>query len=165
MEQLIRQLDFAGLAADLRLKTLYFITVLYDWQAKTYQLLFGIREVEKDFDFSRLQSQLLNFLNTNGIMGFDTINIVDEPREEIEQLLDWQIRPYAQSHGGDIILQDFDEKNGLVLVYLQGMCSSCSSALITMSHGVESMFKTSLPWIKQVKASNLPQDPDFGFEW
>lgn len=70
-------------------------------------------------------------------------------RERIEEALDG-IRPALQADGGDIQLVDVDEAEGIVRVQLQGACSGCPSAQITLAMGVERAIKERVPEIKQV---------------
>ncbi len=70
-------------------------------------------------------------------------------REKVEEALDG-IRPALQADGGDVELVDIDEAEGIVRVQLQGACSGCPSAQITLAMGVERAIKDRVPEIKQV---------------
>lgn len=70
-------------------------------------------------------------------------------RDEVEEALDG-IRPALQADGGDVQLVDIDEAAGIVRVQLQGACSGCPSAQITLVMGVERAIKDRVPEIKQV---------------
>ncbi|MBI5599754.1 MAG: NifU family protein [Deltaproteobacteria bacterium] len=70
-------------------------------------------------------------------------------RERVEEALDG-IRPALQADGGDIMLVDVDEKNGVVKVQLQGACSGCPSAQMTLAMGVERAIREKVPEIKEV---------------
>ncbi len=61
------------------------------------------------------------------------------------------IRPNLQSHGGDIELVGTDEHNN-VKVRLQGACSGCPGAQMTLRMGVERLLKQSIPEVKKVIA-------------
>ncbi|MHC4123431.1 MAG: NifU family protein [Planctomycetota bacterium] len=61
------------------------------------------------------------------------------------------IRPSLQAHGGDIELIAVDEDN-TVKVRLQGACSGCPGAKMTLKMGVERMLKEKLPEVKEVIA-------------
>jgi Fe-S cluster biogenesis protein NfuA len=64
-----------------------------------------------------------------------------------------EIRPNLQSHGGDIELLGVDEDN-TVRVRLQGACSGCPSAAMTLKMGVERMLKEQVPEVKEVIAED-----------
>lgn len=70
-------------------------------------------------------------------------------RERVEEALDG-IRPALQADGGDVKLVDIDEKTGVVKVQLQGACSGCPSAQITLAMGVERAIKEKVPEVKEV---------------
>ena len=50
--------------------------------------------------------------------------------ERIEQVLDEQVRPYLQGHGGAVEVRELTE-DGLLRVRLLGHCAGCPSATIT----------------------------------
>lgn len=62
-----------------------------------------------------------------------------------------EIRPALQGHGGDIELIGVDEDN-TVRVKLQGACSGCPGAAMTMKMGVERILKERVPEVKGVEA-------------
>ncbi len=70
-------------------------------------------------------------------------------RERVEKALD-RIRPALQADGGDVSLVDIDEEKGIVKVQLQGACSGCPSAQITLVMGVEKAIMDEVPEVKQV---------------
>ncbi len=73
-------------------------------------------------------------------------------RDKVEEALDG-IRPALQADGGDVELVDVDEENGIVTVQLQGACSGCPSAQITLAMGVERAIKEKVPEIKEVRST------------
>jgi len=63
-----------------------------------------------------------------------------------------KIRPLLQADGGDIELVGVDEATGVVSVRLQGACSGCPSAAMTLKMGVERHLKEKVPTVKEVVA-------------
>lgn len=61
--------------------------------------------------------------------------------ELIARIIDLRIRPVLQAHGGDISFVSFDEKTQVVLVTLQGACTTCPNALSTLKETVEGFLK------------------------
>jgi Fe-S cluster biogenesis protein NfuA len=61
------------------------------------------------------------------------------------------IRPNLQSHGGDIEFISM-EKDNTVKVRLQGACSGCPGARMTLKNGVERLLKEQVPDVKEVVA-------------
>lgn len=65
------------------------------------------------------------------------------------------VRPYMQSHGGDV---EFDRVEGdTVFVKLHGACNGCSMAAVTLREGVEEALTTQIPEIRKVDVT--PTDP------
>lgn len=63
------------------------------------------------------------------------------------------IRPNLESHGGNIELVGIDPDN-TVRVRLQGACSGCPGARMTLKNGVERLLKERVPEVKEVVAVN-----------
>ncbi|MGB7581370.1 MAG: NifU family protein [Sedimentisphaerales bacterium] len=61
------------------------------------------------------------------------------------------IRPNLQSHGGDVELVA-TEKGSTVKVRLQGACSGCPGARMTLKMGIERLLKEKVPQVKEVIA-------------
>ena len=70
--------------------------------------------------------------------------------EKVKDIID-AIRPNLQSHGGDIELVGVDEDNA-VRVRLQGACSGCPGAQMTLKMGVERLLKEQVPQVREVIA-------------
>lgn len=71
-----------------------------------------------------------------------------EIEKKIRAILDEEIRPAVARDGGDIIFYGY--KDGVVTLHLQGACSHCPAATMTLKLGVESRLKESIPEIKEV---------------
>lgn len=59
------------------------------------------------------------------------------------------IRPYVQSHGGDVELVEV--RDGAVYLRLHGSCNGCSVAAVTLREGVEEALRANLPEIRAVE--------------
>lgn len=65
------------------------------------------------------------------------------------------VRPYAQSHGGDV---EFDRvEEGVAYVRMKGACSGCSMSSQTLTESVESAVKKAAPEIERVQAIESPK--------
>ena len=62
-----------------------------------------------------------------------------------------KIRPALQADGGDVEFVSFDEKTGIVIVKLQGACSGCPMATMTIKNGIEAFLKESIPQVTAVE--------------
>ena len=70
--------------------------------------------------------------------------------EKVKSVIE-DVRPSLQGHGGDIELVGVDEDN-TVRVKLQGACSGCAGAQMTLKMGVERLLKEKIPEVKEVVA-------------
>ncbi|MEE8393959.1 MAG: NifU family protein, partial [Rhodospirillales bacterium] len=52
--------------------------------------------------------------------------------------------------GGDIVFHGYEK--GVVYLAMQGACSGCPSASMTLQHGIENMLKHFIPEITEVRA-------------
>ncbi len=82
--------------------------------------------------------------------GCSDTNTEQTLEEKVRAVID-VIRPNLQSHGGNIELVAVDPDN-TVRVRLQGACSGCPSAQITLKLGVERLLKEKVPEVKEVVA-------------
>ena len=74
----------------------------------------------------------------------------DDIEKKIIHVLETKVKPAVANDGGDIKFLEF--KNGIVKVKLQGSCSGCPSATITLKQGVQNLLKHYIPDVKQVEA-------------
>ena len=72
-------------------------------------------------------------------------------REEVQKVLSEQIEPRLAMDGGGIELVEVTADN-IVKVRLQGACSGCPGAKMTLQMGVERILKAAIPEIKSVQS-------------
>jgi Fe-S cluster biogenesis protein NfuA len=70
-------------------------------------------------------------------------------KEKVQAVID-EIRPQLQADGGDIELIDVTTE-GVVRVRLQGACSGCPGAAMTLKAVVESLLKRRVPEVTGVE--------------
>jgi Fe-S cluster biogenesis protein NfuA len=70
--------------------------------------------------------------------------------EKVRAVID-AVRPNLQSHGGDIELVSV-EQDCTVKVRLQGACSGCPGAAMTLKMGIERLLREKVPEVKEVIA-------------
>ena len=70
--------------------------------------------------------------------------------QKVKTIID-AIRPNLQSHGGDVELVS-TENDKTVKVRLQGACSGCPGAKMTLKMGIERLLKEKVPQVKEVIA-------------
>ncbi|MCH9661283.1 MAG: NifU family protein [Bacteroidetes bacterium] len=69
---------------------------------------------------------------------------ITDIEKEIVSILDEYVRPAVASDGGHIAFDSFNEETKTVRVILQGACSGCPSATVTLKNGIETMLKDML---------------------
>jgi Fe-S cluster biogenesis protein NfuA len=72
---------------------------------------------------------------------------------KIKVLLDEYVKPAVEQDGGAIEYKSFED--GIVKVFLQGSCSGCPSATLTLKAGIENLLKSQIPEIKAVVAEEV----------
>lgn len=70
-------------------------------------------------------------------------------RQRVQDTLE-SIRPSLQADGGDVQFVDIDE-DGIVKVMLQGACSGCPMAAMTLQMGIERILKNQVPEVQGVE--------------
>lgn len=70
--------------------------------------------------------------------------------DEINLLLDQQIRPYLQGDGGDLHVLSLDGNR--LVVHYQGACGTCPSSISGTLRGIENLLRTIEPDIEVVAA-------------
>ncbi len=73
-----------------------------------------------------------------------------EDVRRIKQVLDLEIRPMVAQDGGDVAFHKFE--NGIVYLFMQGACSGCPSATMTLKIGIEGRLKEAVSSIQEVVA-------------
>ncbi|MGC1781016.1 MAG: NifU family protein [Acidobacteriaceae bacterium] len=63
-----------------------------------------------------------------------------------------KVRPYLQSHGGDVELASV--RDGIVRLVLHGSCGSCPSSSLTLKNAVEDALFEAAPDIVEIVAEN-----------
>jgi len=72
-----------------------------------------------------------------------------DQRVEAEEALD-EIRPYIESHGGELELVDVAD--GVVSVRMSGACNGCAASAMTLKRGIEEKLRERLDWFEEVLA-------------
>ena len=75
-------------------------------------------------------------------------------RERVQEVID-EIRPMLQADGGDVELVEVSA-DGVVKVRLTGACGGCPMSQMTLSRGIESRLKASIPEVSRVES--VPMD-------
>ncbi len=77
-----------------------------------------------------------------------------DEHSQVEEALD-EVRPYIESHGGELELLEVD--GGIVHVRLGGSCHGCAASAMTLRRGVEEKLRERIPWFEEIVAHD-PQE-------
>ncbi|MFB9841202.1 NifU family protein [Mucilaginibacter ginsenosidivorans] len=78
--------------------------------------------------------------------------------EQVEAALD-TIRPYLETDGGNVSVEEITPENVVKLKYL-GACGNCPMSIMTLKAGIEEAIKKAVPEITGVEAINLTDIDD-----
>ncbi|KAA3436493.1 NifU family protein [Rufibacter hautae] len=76
-----------------------------------------------------------------------------EISQKVIDLLENYVRPAVEQDGGNITFRSY--KEGVVTVNLQGSCSGCPSATVTLKAGIENLLKRMVPEVTEVVAEGV----------
>ena len=114
---------------------------------------------QDEFNWEDLKHIIISFINDYFDKGNE--NVISKMEKEknydtstiegqIVKILETKIRPAVARDGGDIKFKDF--KDGVVRVELQGACSGCPSAALTLKQGVQNLLCHYVPEVREVEA-------------
>ena len=66
-------------------------------------------------------------------------------------MIDDEINPALEMHGGYILIHDFDEATKSLKLQMGGGCHGCASSKLTMMLGVERHFREIFPEIGEIE--------------
>ncbi|PRY16295.1 Fe-S cluster biogenesis protein NfuA [Pontibacter ummariensis] len=87
------------------------------------------------------------------VAGAETSGEDADISKKIIDLLDNYVRPAVEQDGGNITFKSYND--GVVTVFLQGSCSGCPSATVTLKAGIENLLKRMVPEVKEVVADGV----------
>ena len=111
------------------------------------------------FEWEELKHIIISFINDYFANGNENVISEREAAREIDtstlegqiiKILETKIRPAVARDGGDIKFKEF--KDGIVRVELQGACSGCPSAALTLKQGVQNLLCHYIPEVREVEA-------------
>lgn len=120
---------------------------------------------DPDTKWEEITSSIRKFLKEYLEGGYPVINEDRVPEKEdgnmvlsddpdvvvrIKEMLENYVKPAVEMDGGAISFVSYDE--GVVKLLLQGSCSGCPSAMVTLKAGIEQMMKRMIPEVQEVIA-------------
>ncbi len=129
-----------------------FITLTKDTETEWDEVVFDLKKFLKIYFDENQPVFAQKTIDSNTLI----VNASDGPViAKIKATLDQYVRPAVESDGGAINFSSFDEESGLVKVFLQGSCSGCPSATITLKSGIERLLTSMIPEVKLVEAEGI----------
>lgn len=129
-----------------------FITLTKDTETEWDEVVFDLKKFLKIYFDENQPVFAQKTIDSNTLI----VNASDGPViAKIKATLDQYVRPAVESDGGAINFSSFDEDSGLVKVFLQGSCSGCPSATITLKSGIERLLTSMIPEVKLVEAEGI----------
>jgi Fe-S cluster biogenesis protein NfuA len=108
----------------------------------------GLRRVAARFDMRELTGdELVEHLLL--LHGLHPVPVAERVAGALAEM-----RPYLDSHGGDVRLLGVED--GVVRLQLQGSCSGCPSSAVTLRHGIEEAIYKAAPDVERVLAEDAP---------
>ena len=83
---------------------------------------------------------------------------VKEILENVQDLLDKQVNPALEGHGGKADALDYNDQTGEVRLLMSGGCSGCAGATYTLQMQIEGLLKHYVPEIKKVVGVDNEED-------
>jgi Fe-S cluster biogenesis protein NfuA/nitrite reductase/ring-hydroxylating ferredoxin subunit len=90
--------------------------------------------------------EVFTLLSMHGLVKADL-------RTRVRRVID-MVRPYMQSHGGDVELVDVTPDTAFLR--LTGSCNGCSMSAVTLRNGVEEALKENVPEIQNIEVVDEP---------
>ena len=84
--------------------------------------------------------------------------------EEINHIVERNIQPSVEMHGGVVKLQEFDMETGVATMLMSGACSGCAGSQQTLKYGVENMMKHYVPEVLAIEGEDDPNHNDPFYE-
>jgi NFU1 iron-sulfur cluster scaffold homolog, mitochondrial len=115
------------------------VTVTQDGQADWKELMRELAEPIRDAPAAEKQSG--EFAQAAAWLAEDDqLSETDKAKlEQINELLDQEVRPYLQGDGGDLYVVGLED--GVLKVHYQGACGSCPSSISGTLAGIESLVR------------------------
>lgn len=134
----------------------------YDYVRRVFYMSNFITVTKSDEkEWSEIQDELKSHIKNYLESGKPLLNSIAVAKEEggtdmdkkIIGLLEEYVKPAVEMDGGAIEYKSFED--GIVKVFLQGSCSGCPSATVTLKSGIENLLKSQIPEVKSVVAEEV----------
>ncbi|MBS9775609.1 MAG: NifU family protein [Fusobacterium sp.] len=83
--------------------------------------------------------------------------------EKIQEVLEKEIFPYLNDHGGSIELESYDEMNKDLQLRLMGQCCTCPHSIDTIDNLIKIKLWENFPEIKNIQVNSGVSNELFDF--
>jgi Fe-S cluster biogenesis protein NfuA/nitrite reductase/ring-hydroxylating ferredoxin subunit len=144
--------DVRGMPVDQRTRALALKDALEAFHKSA--LVTIVRALKAD---PRGKELLLDLVDDPGVYALFALHgiVKADARTRVAAVVE-NLRPYTQSHGGDVTLVDV--QGDTVYVKLSGACNGCSMSSVTLRNGVEAALKEQVPEITRIEV--VPNEPE-----
>ncbi len=144
--------DVQGMPIDHRTRALALKSALEAFHKDA--LVTIVRTLKAD---PRGKELLLDLVDDQGVYALFALHgiVKADVRTRVAAVIE-NLRPYTQSHGGDVTLVDV--QGDTLYVRLSGACNGCSMSSVTLRNGVEEALKEQVPEITRIEV--VPNEPD-----
>lgn len=125
-----------------------FITVTKATEDEWFEISIPVKEMIKVWLEEGKETFSESFIAPKAEVQLDVPIEEDDVEGKIKAILDKYVRPGVEQDGGNIAFKSFHE--GVVSLEMQGACSGCPSASMTLKNGVELLLKKFVPEVKEV---------------
>jgi Fe-S cluster biogenesis protein NfuA/nitrite reductase/ring-hydroxylating ferredoxin subunit len=120
-----------------------------DCLARMMEVVARGEERERSFEAFAQDELISHLLLLHGLHPLDVETRVVGALEEV--------RPYLQSHGGNVELLGIE--GGVVRVRMEGSCDGCPSSAMTLKLAIEEAVLKAAPDLEGVEAEGIPEEP------
>jgi Fe-S cluster biogenesis protein NfuA len=129
-----------------------FVSVTKDDNIEWHELMLEIKNSLKQYLDNNQPILTKNFVKSIRTASNKIKNTDSEVEIKIKTVLDKYVKPAVEMDGGNISFVKFE--SGILTLQLQGSCSGCPSATVTLKNGIENMMKKFISEVQEVVAEN-----------
>ena len=72
-------------------------------------------------------------------------------KDEIQKVIDDEINPALEMHGGYLLIERFDEEHKNLYVQMGGGCQGCAASMETLRFSIENMLREQFPGLGKIE--------------
>jgi len=72
-------------------------------------------------------------------------------RDEIQRVIDDEINPALETHGGYVLIRDFDKEQKSLKLHMGGGCQGCAASMETLKFNIEDLLREQFPNLGEIE--------------